>query len=171
MIRCWKDIKDYDGKYKISNYGEVVSLPRFKNNHNKLQEVPMKKITPYINNKNGYVYVYLCNNGKYKNIRLHRLVANNFIENPNNYNQVNHIDGNKLNNRVDNLEWCSSSYNIKDMYRRNEKYKKDNEIVQKYKELKSCNKVAKFFNMSGENIRQILIRNNIERARGGINEL
>lgn len=163
MIRYWKEIKGYEGKYKISNYGEVVSLPRFKNNHSKLQEVPMKKITPYINNKNGYVYVYLCNDGKYKNIRLHRLVAQTFIDNPNNYNQVNHIDGNKLNNRADNLEWCNCSYNIKDMYRRNGKYEKDNEIIQKYKELKSCNEVAKIFNMSGENIRQILIRNNIER--------
>lgn len=163
MIRYWKDIKGYEGKYKISNYGEVISLPRFKNNHSKLQEVPMKKITPYINNKNGYVYVYLCNDGKYKNIRLHKLVADNFIDNPNNYNQVNHIDGNKQNNRADNLEWCNCSYNIKDMYRRNGKYEKDNEIIQKYKELKSCNKVAKIFNMSGENIRQILIRNNIER--------
>lgn len=61
MIRYWKYIKGYEGKYKISNYGEVVSLHRFKNNHTKLQEVPMKKIKPYTNNKNGYVYVYLCN--------------------------------------------------------------------------------------------------------------
>lgn len=165
MIRYWKDIKGYEGKYKISNYGDVVSLPRFKNNHSKLQEVPMKKISKYTNKRNGYVYVYLCNDGKYKNIRLHRLVAETFIDNPNNYNQVNHKDGNKQNNRVDNLEWCNCSYNIKDMYKRNKKYEKDNEIIQKYKELKSCNKVSKIFNMSGENIRQILIRNNIERIR------
>lgn len=165
MIRYWKDIKGYEGKYKISNYGEVVSLPRTKRNHNKLQEVPMKIISQYTNKKNDYVYVYLCNDGKYKNTRLHKLVAENFIDNPNNYTQINHIDGNKENNKVDNLEWCSSSYNIKDMYNRKGKYEKDNKIIQKYKELKSCNKVAKLFNMSGENIRQILIRNNIERTR------
>lgn len=161
----WKPIKGYEGKYKISNYGEVVSLHRFKNNHTKLQEVPMKKIKPYTNNKNGYVYVYLCNDGKYKNIRLHKLVAETFIDNPKNYNQINHIDGNKQNNRADNLEWCDSSYNIKDMYKRNGKYDKDNEIIKKYKELKSCNKVARLFDTTGENIRQILIRNNIERIR------
>ena len=128
MIRIWKDIKGYENKYKISNYGEVISLPRFKKNHSKLQEVPTKKISQYINKNNGYVYVYLCNNGKYKNVRLHKIVAENFIDNPNNYTQINHIDGNKTNNRVDNLEWCDCSYNIKDMYRRKGTYKNDEKI-------------------------------------------
>ena len=125
MIRYWKEIKGYEGKYKISNYGEVVSLPRYKQNHSKLQEVPMKQIKPYINKKNGYVYVFLCNGGKYKNVRLHRIVAETFLDNPNNYNQINHIDGNKQNNKVDNLEWCNSSYNVRDMYKRNGKYDND----------------------------------------------
>lgn len=71
----------------------------------------------------------------------------------------------KQNNNVENLEWCNSSYNIRDMYKKNGKYLKDNEIIEKYKKLKSCNKVAKIFKMSGENIRQILIRNNIDRGR------
>lgn len=92
------------------------------------------------------------------------MVANAFIPNSNNYNQINHIDGNKKNNCVDNLEWCDGSYNIKDMYKRQGKYDNDELIIQKYKELKSCNKVAKIFNTSGENIRQVLIRNNIERV-------
>lgn len=91
------------------------------------------------------------------------MVAKAFIPNPNNYLQVNHIDGNKENNNLENLEWCTSSYNVRDMYRRNGKYDKDKEIIQKYKEIKSCNRVAKLFNMSGENIRNILIRNNIKR--------
>ena len=164
MIRYWKEIKGYEGKYKISNYGEVVSLPRYKQNHSKLQEVPMKQIKPYINKKNGYVYVYLCNDGKYKNIRLHKIVAETFLDNPNNYNQINHIDGNKQNNRLDNLEWCTASYNIKDMKKRNGKYDNDKLIVKKYKKLKSCTKVGKLFNMSGENVRQVLIRNNVERV-------
>ena len=163
MIRVWKDIKGYENKYKISNYGDVISLPRFKKNHSKFQEVPMKKISQKVNKKNGYVYVYLCNDGKYKNIRLHKIVAENFIDNPNNYNQINHIDGNKTNNRVDNLEWCDCSYNIKDMYKRKGTYKKDRKIIEEYKKLKSCKKVANLFNMSSEGIRQVLIRNNVER--------
>ena len=109
------------------------------------------------------MYVSLNKNGKSFNKRLHILVAKAFIPNPNNYLQVNHIDGNKENNNLENLEWCTSSYNVRDMYRRNGKYDKDKEIIQKYKEIKSCNRVAKLFNMSGENIRNILIRNNIKR--------
>ena len=62
--------------------------------------------------KNGYVYVHLTAlNGKRKKERLHRLVALAFIDNPEGLSQVNHIDENKLNNAVDNLEWCSAKYN------------------------------------------------------------
>lgn len=119
----------------------------------------------YTNSKSGYVYVNISKENKKHNLRVHKLVAEAFIDNPNNLPQINHIDGNKRNNRADNLEWCDSSYNIKDMYKRNGKYDKDNEIIKKYKELKSCNKVARLFDTTGENIRQILIRNNIERIR------
>ena len=119
----------------------------------------------YTNSKSGYVYVNISKENKKHNLRVHKLVAEAFIDNPNNYKQINHIDGNRQNNRADNLEWYDSSYNIKDMYKRNGKYDKDNEIIKKYKELKSCNKVARLFDTTGENIRQILIRNNIERIR------
>lgn len=117
LERKWKEIKGYEGKYIVSNYGEIVSLPRYKQNHNKKQYVQPKDILKYINNKNGYTYVFLCNNSKYKNIRLHKIVATAFIPNPKNLPQINHIDGNKQNNRVDNLEWCTASENIKHAYK------------------------------------------------------
>ena len=66
---------------------------------------------------NGYYKVGLYRNGKAKNFKIHRLVAEAFIPNPNNYPQVNHIDGHKNNNCVDNLEWCDNSYNMKEAYR------------------------------------------------------
>lgn len=66
----WREIKGYEGKYIISNYGKIISLPRYKQNKSKLQYVEPKEITPHINTKNGYVYAYLCNDGTYKNIRL-----------------------------------------------------------------------------------------------------
>lgn len=113
----WKEIKGHEGKYIISNYGEVISLPRYKQNNSKLQYVDPKEIKRYVNPKNGYVYVQLWNNSKYKNIRLHKLVAETFIPNPNNLPQINHKDGNKENNRIDNLEWCTASYNILHSYK------------------------------------------------------
>ena len=69
--------------------------------------------------KNGYYQVAIPINGKQKTVYIHRLVANNFIANPNNYNEINHIDGNKLNNNVSNLEWCTRNHNIKEAYRLN----------------------------------------------------
>ena len=70
----------------------------------------------HINNKNGYVYVSLNKNGKSFNKRLHILVAKAFIPNPNNYLQVNHKDGNKLNNKVSNLEWATHKEQTKHMH-------------------------------------------------------
>ena len=113
----WKEIKGYEGKYIVSNYGEVISLPRLKQNNTEEQYVEPKELLRYVNPKNGYVYVYLCNNGRNKNARLHRLVAETFIPNPENKPQVNHIDGDKTNNKINNLEWCNQSENEKHAYR------------------------------------------------------
>ena len=167
MNEVWKNIDGYEGKYQISNLGRVKSLQRWSGTKYYNRE---QILNNYVNKKNGYVYVYLTKNNKSKNIRLHKIVADAFIPNPNNLPQINHKDGNKQNNCFENLEWCSCSYNIKDMYRRHGKYENDKIIIDKYKALKSCSKVGKLFGLSGENIRQILIRNNIERNRGGNND-
>lgn len=155
----WKSIEGFE-YYYISNLGNVKSTRRWSGTKFYNREHLIKL---YVNKNNEYVYANVSKNNKSYNLRVHKLVAKAFIYNPNNYNQINHIDGNKQNNCVNNLEWCDSSYNIKDMYKRKGKYNNDKIIIEKYKELKSCNKVAKLFNMSGENVRQILIRNNIER--------
>lgn len=161
ISEIWKPIKGYEGKYEVSNFGKVKSLKRYKRNNSKMQLVEERILSSYINKKNGYVYVYLCNDGKYKNHRLHRVVAESFIPNPNNYDQINHIDGNRANNRVENLEWCDTSYNIKDMYKRNGTYSKDNIVVDLYSKYKNCNTVAKLMGMSGQGIQGVLKRNNI----------
>ena len=167
MNRIWKEINGFEGKYIISNYGEVISLPRYKQNNSKLQYVEPKEIKQYVNKKNGYVYVYLSNDGVEKNIRLHKLVADNFLDNPNNLPQINHKDGNRQNNKVDNLEYCSASYNIRDMHKRKGTYEKDQAIIQDYLKIKSCKQVAKIHNLSSETIRKILIRNNIKTINKG----
>lgn len=130
LKRKWKEVKGYEGRYIVSNYGEIISLPRYKNNHNQLQYVEPKDMIPHVNNKNGYVYVMLYKDTEEKNIRLHRIVAEAFIPNPNNLPQVNHIDGNKQNNRVDNLEWCTGSKNIKHAYKTGLRKPRTKKIIQ-----------------------------------------
>lgn len=71
------------------------------------------EIKQILNKNNGYMQVHLCKNGKPYTRKVHRLVAETFIPNPDCLPQVNHKDGNKLNNNVTNLEWCTQSYNIK----------------------------------------------------------
>lgn len=102
---------------KLVICGRIKSLERYKQNHSKLQLVNEKILPLHINKRNGYMYVYLNKNAKGKYCRVHRLIAEAFIDNPNNLPQVNHIDGNKQNNRVDNLEWCTSKENIKHSYK------------------------------------------------------
>lgn len=110
----WKDIKGYENYYQISNYGRVKSLNRLVKNKNGYRNTGEKILKPLkpIDNIH-YPSVNLCKNGKIKNCMVHRLVAEAFIYNddPINKKFVNHKDENKLNNMVDNLEWCTALYN------------------------------------------------------------
>lgn len=94
----WKDIHEYEGLYKISNWGRVWSCKQ-------------NKILILHRCNNNYVYVALHKNNKVKTFRIHRLVAYHFIDNPNNLAEVNHIDEDKDNNCILNLEYCSHKYN------------------------------------------------------------
>ena len=96
-----KDVCGYEGLYKVDENGNVFSV-----RNNKLLK---RMMFP-----SGYEYVHLCNGkGKTKLFRVHRLVAEAFIPNPNDLPQVNHKDGNKLNNSVENLEWCTNLENMR----------------------------------------------------------
>lgn len=94
----WKDIKGFEGLYKVSNKGNIYSL--YSN-----------KILKWKTNNRGYHSIGLYKNGKVYYRLIHRLVAEHFVPNPNNYPQVNHKDENKSNNCADNLEWCTNHYN------------------------------------------------------------
>lgn len=107
----WKDIVGYENEYQINQFGEIRTL----NDSPKLKKYDVLK--PQISKRNGYVYQMLYKNGKEKLLRVHRLVAMAFLPNPNNLPQVNHKDGNKQNNSVDNLEWCEQSDNMKHAYK------------------------------------------------------
>ena len=104
MKEIWKDIIGYEGLYQISNLGNVKRITK------------NCKILKQSDNRNGYKLVGLCKNNKRKNYYIHRLVAIAFIENKENYKEINHKDNNKSNNIVDNLEWCNRNYNVKYSY-------------------------------------------------------
>lgn len=103
MKEIWKDIKGYEGLYQISNLGNVKSM-NYNGTGKERILIPGKQ-------PNGYLIVKLSKNGIIKNFLIHRLVGQTFIENPKNLPQVNHIDEDKTNNCVDNLEWCTAEYN------------------------------------------------------------
>lgn len=104
----WKPIKEFDGYY-INKIGQVKSMRSFKGTK--------EKILKGSKNQQGYKTINMIKNGKVYTKTLHRLLAQTFIPNPNNYPCINHIDGNILNNSLDNLEWCTYSYNNKEAYR------------------------------------------------------
>ena len=110
----WKDIKGYEGLYQISNYGRVKSLYSW-NGHRHVKDNKILKCShSRPSSKKSYQrsIVKLYKNGKKKNYKVHRLVAEHFIPNPNNYKAVNHLDCNPMNNKVTNLEWCTQKHNF-----------------------------------------------------------
>ena len=107
----FKDIKGFEDYYQISNYGVVKSKARTVICSNgELKPIKSKYLHPG-NNGTGYLFVNLWFGNKQHRFYIHRLVAETFIPNPNNLPEVNHIDNNKENNNVKNLEWCTRLYN------------------------------------------------------------
>lgn len=102
----WADITGYEGEYQISTYGRIKS---FKNG----REIIMRPLPT----RNGYLNILLCKDGRHKNFSVHVLVARAFIPNPDNKQEVNHIDGEKFNCHVSNLEWSNRSENNKHAFR------------------------------------------------------
>ena len=141
-IEIWKTaIYDgiiYEGLYQVSNCGRLLSLNYHRSGKSKLLK-PTKT-------KKGYLAVGLHKNGKRKMCKVHRLVAETFIPNPDNLPQINHIDENKKNNRVDNLEWCDNKYNTN--------YGTHNERISKTLTNGKLSKTVLQFSKSGEFIRE-----------------
>lgn len=99
MIEKWKRIDGYENLYEVSNLGRIKSL--YSN-----------KILKPVIESSGYNQVTLVKNKQKKKYYIHRLVCLHFLENPHNFKEINHIDGNKSNNCIINLEWCNRQYNV-----------------------------------------------------------
>ncbi len=128
----WKQIKGYESLYEISNYGNVKSFHKNKDGKD------MKLYTEKLNHTNYKGLTLVNKEGNKKQFRVHRLVAEHFIENKDNKRFVNHIDNNGENNNVDNLEWCTQAENIQHSQNQNrsEQVHKANKI-QSYKAKKN----------------------------------
>jgi hypothetical protein len=107
LVEEWRDVKGYEGYYRVSNLGRVIRLPRNKQGRYTHFNIRKQRL------RNGYMCVNLSRCNKVQWFFVHRLVALAFIPNPNNYPQVNHIDECRTNNNVKNLEWVTQSQNNK----------------------------------------------------------
>lgn len=106
----WKDVIGYESLYQVSNLGNVKRIGSFRGVNKKY--LNNYNLTPMDNGK-GYLRIKLTKNNKSKRIMLHRIIAEAFIQNLNNKPFINHINSNKKDNRIENLEWCTQSENVK----------------------------------------------------------
>lgn len=143
----WKPVKTFETKYEISNLGN-------------LKNIRTNKILKMTNKKKDYFRIILYDENHKRTTYIHRLVAETFIPNPNNFPIINHIDLNKQNNRVDNLEWCTQSHNTKDAISKGAKTMSG---FNKYNKNKFNNKYGKLYQYDMKN-NLINTFNNLEEA-------
>lgn len=163
-MEIWKDVVGYETLYQVSNLGRVKSLDMklpYKRHNNTTFRIRKGKILTPATMKNGYLRVEMSKNGNHKLNLVHRMVAIAFISNPNNYKEINHINCDKKDNRVENLEWCSSSYN-KIHALENKLYKIEKPILQMkngivIKEWKSASQVFRELGYLQQNIGKVAL--------------
>ncbi len=168
-MEIWKDIKGFEGLYQISNLGRVKSF-NFWNGRKYLTKEKIIKGWVRKPNKNWNYQCLIVNLSKNKTrnaFRVHRLVAETFIPNPDNKPEINHIDFNPLNNRVDNLEWCTHKENMNWSAKSGRMRKLDTlqekQIIKLYKNKTPFSEIEKKFSISKTTIYTILNKYNINK--------
>jgi predicted XRE-type DNA-binding protein len=159
MKEEWRDINKYKGIYQVSNLGRVKSLPR--------NRVKKERFLSYRPNNRGYNRINLTKNNKSKDFLIHRLVAEAFIPNINNFDTVDHIDNDKNNNCVDNLQWMNGICNWRknNVGEDNPNSKMTKEKVEKIRNLYKSNnytqkKLGEIFNISKSQVSVIINNKN-----------
>jgi hypothetical protein len=148
----WKDIPEFEGLYQVSNTGLIKSVERYVvNTKSSVRKIKEKIKAAHTTSIVDYLYVPLYKNNQGKNVAVHRAVALAFINNPNNKPQVNHIDGNKQNNNVYNLEWVTVSENHLHAFKTGLRDKEVNRVQMLGTKF---NSVSKFHNVSWDKSRQ-----------------
>lgn len=173
-VEVWKDINDFPN-YQVSNFGRIKSKERFTRVgiRNVRYVLRKEKVLKPLKITNGYLGIRLYNGENVKTFKIHRLVANHFIPNPKNYPQVNHIDGDKTNNMISNLEWCTNEYNMKHSYniglRDKEKLRKNMSIIGKNLKGKKGHHIRKVVQIDKHNNKVIKKWNSIIEASKEMN--
>ena len=159
MTEIWLPIEGYENLYEVSNLGRVRRLESVVNGKNGSKRKVSGNILKPRAQQNGYLMVNLCKNGIRRSYYMHRIVSTAFIPNPDNKPQVNHKDEDKLNNSVENLEWCTAKENTNygtRTKRSSEKLQKPVLCVELNQIFPSLTDTAKHFNVTLSNLSWVL---------------
>ena len=178
----WKDIEEYEGKYEVSNLGRVKSLAYIKTHsvNKKSRFIVKEKILKIRLNKYGYVKIILSKGNK-KTFLVHRLVAKAFVKNVDNKPDINHLNGIKIDNRVENLEWVTKSENTIHAFKTgllkglkgednpaSKLLEEDIIIIRKLRGIKPQPKIAKMFGISQSHVSDIQLNKVWQHIDGGV---
>lgn len=159
MEEIWMPVKGYEGLYEVSSFGRVKSLPKVVDLGRCVQHRKEKLLTPIPDGK-GYLMVWLFSNCIKKMWKVHRLVAGTFLENPELKPQIDHINADKLDNRLCNLRWCTGKENFHNPI----SYKRNSESKFGYKNHKAKSVVQ--YSINGEYIKTWHCINDVKRGLG-----